>query len=179
MKQKDFGKLTKDLMLLARADSNVVTINKEDIEIDKLIKEIALPYQEFAEAQGKKINLNLNYEKAINIDRNKIHQLMVILLDNAMKYTEKNEKIEINTYVKDGKCNIEVRDTGIGVNDETIKHAFDRLYREDKARSRATGGSGLGLAIAKNIVERHNGIITAHSYRGYTTFKVIWNQNKI
>ena len=142
MKQKDFGKLTKDLMLLARADSNVVTINKEDIEIDKLIKEIALPYQEFAEAQGKKINLNLNYEKAINIDRNKIH-----------------------TYVKDGKCNIEVRDTGIGVNDETIKHAFDRFYREDKARSRATGGSGLGLAIAHYIVDAHGGTIKLeHNY---------------
>lgn len=156
---KRLGKLTKDLMTLARADSNVFTLNKEEIEIDSFIKEIALPYQDFAKVQGKQIKLNLNYEKTINIDRNQIHQLMVILLDNAMKYTEENDTIEVCTSLKDGKCVIEVRDTGIGVNDETIKRAFDRFYREDKARSRATGGSGLGLAIAHFIVDCHSGTI--------------------
>ena len=156
---KRLGKLTKDLMLLARADSNVVTLNKEEIEIDNLIKEIVLPYQEYANVQGKKIILNLNYGKSINIDRNQIHQLMVILLDNAMKYTEENDIIEICTSYKDGKCAIEVKDSGIGVSDETIKHAFDRFYREDKARSRATGGSGLGLAIAHFIADSHAGTI--------------------
>ncbi len=156
---KRLGKLTKDLMLLARADSNVVLLNKEETEVDKFLKEIVVPYQDYAAAQGKEIKLNLKYEKSISIDRNKIHELMVILLDNAMKYTEKNESIEINTYSKEGKCVIEVRDTGIGVNDETIIHAFDRFYREDKARSRKAGGSGLGLAIAQSIVNLHGGTI--------------------
>ena len=86
---------------------------------------------------------------------------MVILLDNAMKYTEEGDSIEIATFIKDNKCVIEVKDTGIGISDESIKHIFERFYREDKARSRETGGSGLGLSIADMIVTSHGGTIRA------------------
>ena len=86
---------------------------------------------------------------------------MVILLDNAIKYTAKGDTITIKTYQKDGKCNIEVQDTGIGISDEGLKKIFNRFYREDKARSRATGGTGLGLSIASTIVLSHKGTIKA------------------
>lgn len=119
------------------------------------------------------MELNLNYNKEINIDKNKISELMIILLDNAIKYTEENDTITISTYSKDGKCNIEVADTGIGISDEGLKRVFDRFYREDKARNRETGGTGLGLSIAHTIVTRHKGSIKAmHNSPKGTVFLV-------
>ena len=156
---KRLAKLTKDLMLLARADSNQINLSKEQVNIDKLIKDIAMPYIDFVELQGKKLELNLNYKKEILIDVNKIHELMVILLDNSIKYTKDADIINVKTYSKDSKCIIEVRDTGIGISDEGKKHIFERFYRDDKARSRKTGGTGLGLSIAYFIVNSHGGSI--------------------
>ena len=88
---------------------------------------------------------------------------MVILLDNAIKYTKENENIQVNTNYKDGKCIIEVADEGIGISDEQKKHIFERFYRADKARTRETGGTGLGLAIAQTIVKAHGGSIKVHN----------------
>lgn len=156
---KRLSKLVKDLMLLARADSNNLEIKKEPIEIDKLIKEIVIPYQEMAIMQEKALTLNLNYGKTVLIDRNKIHEVLIILLDNALKYTEKSDTIEICSFAKDSKYVLEIKDSGIGISDEGIKQIFNRFYREDKARSRQTGGSGLGLAIANEIIALHNGTI--------------------
>ena len=106
-------KLVKDLMLLARADSNKIELEKEEINIDDFIKEITVPYIDFSKMEDKEIKFNLNYNEKISIDRNMIHQLMVILLDNAIKYTKEKEEITISTYSKDGKCVLEVADTGI------------------------------------------------------------------
>jgi two-component system sensor histidine kinase CiaH len=151
--------MTKDLMLLANADSSRVEIVKEEVKFDDFVNNIAMPYIDYATMEDKTINLDLNYKDTVKIDVNKIHQLLVILLDNAIKYTKQEDTITIHTYSKDGKCVIEVKDTGIGISDEGIKHVFERFYREDKARSRKTGGSGLGLSIAEYIVLLHKGSI--------------------
>lgn len=155
------ARLVKDLMQLAKADSNKIELNKELTDIDKLISEITKPFIEMAEVQNKKFKLDLRFNKKINIDINKIHQVLVIILDNSLKYTETNDEITVETFEKDSKCIINVKDTGIGISDEGLKHIFDRFYREDKARSRQTGGSGLGLSIASHIVELHGGSIKA------------------
>lgn len=155
------SKLTTELMTLARADSNEQELSKQKINIDELIQEVAKPYIEIAHAQNKGMKLNLNFNKEILIDQNRIHQLMVILLDNGIKYTELGDVIEISTYLKDNRCVIEVKDTGIGISDEGMDRVFDRFYREDKARSRENGGTGLGLAIAHWIVTAHGGTIKA------------------
>lgn len=156
---KRLGRLTKDLMVLARGDNNEDTLKKENVNIDELIGQIIVPYKEVAGIAKKKIELKLEYGKEILADRNKLHQLIVILLDNAIKYTAEGEGIMITTFEKDNRCVIEVKDIGIGVSEETIEHAFDRFYREDKARTREKGGSGLGLSIAHYIVDRHGGNI--------------------
>lgn len=158
---KRLTKLTKDLMTLARADENKIKLKKEKTDIDELIEGLAKPYIEMAELAEKKINLNLQYNEEVSIDASKIYQVLVILLDNAIKYTEENDTITIKTYSKDGKFNIEVQDTGVGISDEGLKRVFDRFYREDKARSRETGGTGLGLSIAHTIVTNHKGTIKA------------------
>lgn len=148
-------------MLLARADSNQEVIEKEEVDLDKWISKTIEPYIEISNMQEKNMVLKLKYGKTIKIDINKIHQLFIIVLDNAIKYTEKNDNITVSTYEKDNKCVIEIIDTGIGINDESIEHIFERFYREDKARSRASGGSGLGLSIADYIVDLHGGTIKA------------------
>lgn len=156
---KRLTKLIKELMVLAMADSNELKMHKEKTNVDNLIKEIIIPYKDFAEMQEKQINIDLNYGKEANIDRNKINQLLVIILDNAIKYTTEKDTITVKTYSKEGKCVIEVADTGIGISKEAAKHVFDRFYREDKARSREKGGTGLGLSIAHTIVKLHGGNI--------------------
>jgi len=83
----------------------------------------------------------------------------VIILDNALKYTEENDSIEVIINNHDEKLFITIRDTGIGISDKGIKHVFERFYREDKARSREKGGTGLGLSIAYTIVKSHGGSI--------------------
>ena len=158
---KRLSRLVKDLLVLSRADNQKMVLQKENVNIDEYIKEIVSPYIEIAEIEEKKISLNLDYKMDVNIDTNKIYQLIIILLDNAIKYTEANDEIFINTYSKDNKCIIEVKDTGIGVSDEGLKRIFERFYREDMARNRETGGTGLGLSIANMIVNAHNGSIKA------------------
>lgn len=170
---KRLSKLVKDLLTLSRADSNKMTLQKENINIDDYIKEIITPYSEIAEMEEKEIILNLNYKMDINIDASKIYQLMIILLDNAIKYTEASDKIEIHTYSKDNKCVIEVKDTGIGISDEGLIRIFERFYREDRARNRETGGIGLGLSIANVIVSSHGGNIKAsHNIPKGTIFTI-------
>lgn len=134
-------KMIKELMDLARSDSNEYKLNKENVDIDKLIMEVVGPYRDYAELQDKKIDLDLKYGKEIFADKNKITELLIILLDNAIKYTMPKDTITIKTYYKDRKCNIEVIDTGIGISDEGLKRVFDRFYREDKARTREKGGT--------------------------------------
>ena len=167
------SKMIKELMALARSDSNEYVLNKENVNIDELIHEIVKPYKDYAEMEKKTIKLELNYKKEIKLDKNKITELLIILLDNAIKYTGENDIITIKTYSKDGKCNIEVADTGIGISDEGLKRVFERFYREDKARTRETGGTGLGLSIAHTIVTKHKGSIrTMHNKPKGTIFLV-------
>ena len=153
------SKMIKELMDLARVDAKKNVINKEKVNMLDLAKETITPYQELAELQNKKMELQLNCESEVNIDRNKIKQLLVILLDNALKYTEENDTITAEINTNDGKLHINIKDTGIGISDEGLKHIFERFYREDKARSREKGGTGLGLSIAHTIVKGHGGSI--------------------
>ena len=170
---KRLSTLVKDLMMLSRADNNKITLVKENINLDEYISNLIIPYKEVAELENKKIILELNYKQDIDVDTNKIYELLIILLDNAIKYTEEKDEIIISTFEKDNKCIIEVKDTGIGVSDEGLERIFERFYREDKARSRETGGSGLGLSIADFIVTEHGGTIRAsHNNPKGTVFTI-------
>lgn len=161
------SKLTSDLLTLARADSAETQIMKQSIHIDTIIRSVCTPYKEIAESQDKHFSLNCQSPFTIEADETRLHQLIVILVDNALKYTSENDSIRVKTYGEDQKVVIEVSDTGIGIKEENIQYIFDRFYREDKARTRETGGMGLGLSIAQWIVSMHNG-----------TIHVISNQNK-
>ena len=153
------NKLTNDLLTLARSDNNKEIIEYQECSITDCIKEVASIFQEMALIQEKEFTMDL---EDINgtIDKDKLNQLVIILLDNALKYTNSEDKINIKLYKKQNDFYIEVSDTGIGISDEAKDRLFDRFYREDKSRSQETGGNGLGLSIAKNIVNSHNGKIS-------------------
>jgi two-component system sensor histidine kinase CiaH len=153
------SKMVKELMDLARADINKDVINKTKTDLNELVKNVVIPYEEMARMQNKSMIVNANCKTQVNVDSNKIKQLLVILLDNALKYTEENDSIEVDVRNVDEKVFINVKDTGIGISDEAMKHVFERFYREDKARSREKGGTGLGLSIAHTIVKNHGGTI--------------------
>ncbi|WP_394238480.1 sensor histidine kinase [Niallia oryzisoli] len=155
------SKLTSDLLTLARADSAQTELVKNPIKTDTFVSNVCAPYMEIAESQDKHFWLNLNCSIDMEVDETRLHQLLVILLDNALKYTSEHDSIGVKTYCEDHKFILEVTDTGIGIKEENIPFIFDRFYREDKARSRETGGSGLGLSIAQWIVAKHNGSIKA------------------
>lgn len=155
------SRLVSDLLTLARSDSNVIEIEKKPVDMHELIQKVAEPYIEIAEAEHKHIKVALTDNLTVNCDEKRIHQLMVILLDNALKYTYKDGNIEINLKRIDNKCSITVKDDGVGIKEEERKLIFERFYRGDKSRTRETGGTGLGLSIAKWIVIKHGGTITA------------------
>ncbi|MBP3952657.1 sensor histidine kinase [Bacillus suaedae] len=167
------SKLTSDLLTLARADSTETELTKQTIQFDSFVKSVCAPYIEIAESQEKHFWLNLNSKVTFEADDVRLHQLFVIFLDNALKYTGEHDSIGVKTYMEDQKVVFEVTDTGIGINEKNMNSIFERFYREDKARSRETGGVGLGLSIAQWIVTKHGGTISVfkNQHKG-TTFKV-------
>jgi two-component system, OmpR family, sensor histidine kinase CiaH len=126
-------------------------------------------------AEDNKIQINSKIEK-LNFegDRKSLTELLVILLDNSIKYSKKNSSIKINVTEVSGKTVISVSDEGIGIDDKDLPNIFNRFYRAEKSRSKKNvPGYGLGLSIAKKIVEIHNGLINVKSEKGKgTTFTV-------
>lgn len=165
-------KLINELMELAKNDSAEFNLHKEHFDLDKNIKSLIEMYKDVANAENKTLNIDLKYNELINADENKLKELIVILLDNAIKYTKEGNNIDVRTYKKDNKFVLEVEDTGIGISEEALSHVFERFYREEKSRNRQKGGMGLGLSIAYNIVMAHKGTIKFEKNRKIGT-KVI------
>lgn len=153
------SQLTSDLLLLARSDSNALTLEKTPVKINCFLNNVLLPYQELALAEDKAFMIDLGEDQQVVFDKKRIHQLLIILLDNALKYTKSGEKIVVFSSVKNNEWLIKISDTGIGILDEKKAAVFERFYRGESSRNRKTGGYGIGLAIAKWIVEEHQGKI--------------------
>lgn len=153
------SQLTSDLLLLARSDSNSLTLEKEAVKINNFLNTVLLPYQELALAEEKEFVIDLGEDQQLFFDKKRIHQLMIILLDNALKYTAPGEKITVFSSVKNNEWLIKISDTGIGIDEEKKATVFERFYRGEESRNRKTGGYGIGLAIAKWIVDEHQGKI--------------------
>lgn len=152
--------LTENLLSLSTADSKTTALEREEFELDHLIENVAIPYQEYALCQNKKIETMLTYGKKVSADQRKIKQVLSALLDNALKYTEADDTITISTTLKSESVVVTVADTGVGIDKEELEHVFDRFYRADKARTRNKEGFGLGLSIARSIIELHEGSVT-------------------
>ncbi|MFJ8531307.1 sensor histidine kinase [Bacillus sp. NPDC094106] len=168
------SKLVANLLLLARSDSNQIEMDKKNFALDELLQEVVDPYKEIAAYQEKEIILKVESKVSFIGDRERIHQLIVILLDNAMKYTNEGGKIQISCIQTGTSIIMQVKDDGIGIQEEDISRLFDRFYQGDKARTKSEG-AGLGLSIASWIVEKHYGKITVKSKLGEgTCFEIVF-----
>lgn len=171
-------KLVSDLLLLARADSDQKLMEMKNFSLSTLVTEAASPFIPVAGDKGVNINLSVKPDIDFFGDESRLKQLVVILVDNAVKYTPPGGSISLA--LESSKDNIElvVADTGEGIDDENLKKIFERFYRVDKARSSENGGVGLGLSIASWIVKEHHGAINVDSTPGKgTTFKAVFPKN--
>ena len=115
------------------------------------------------------LQYNADPELVISADKTKLEQALLNICGNSVNYTEQGGKVLLTVDADDAGVRISIADTGIGISEEDLPHIFERFYRVDKARSRATGGTGLGLPIAKEYVEAHGGSITVESVLGEGT----------
>ncbi len=173
---KRMSRLVGDLLLLARADGGSTPLRKIEMELDTVVLDVYRQVQPLALEQGVTVNLGGIEPIRIFGDIDRIRQLLLILVDNGIKYTESGGSVNLRLSRVNDRGVISVSDTGPGINEEHLPHIFDRFYRVDKARSRNQGGSGLGLSIADWIVKAHQGEIRVDSEVGTgTTFTLSFN----
>jgi len=159
------AKIVGDMETLARYDGENVTLQKESFELSGLVRKISLGFQK--QFQEKKITFQLQESEQILLaDPDKVVQILVNIISNALKYTGEGGRVEVTVTGDPDKVRVQVTDSGIGISEEDLPFIFERFYRADKSRSRATGGSGIGLAIAKSLTEAHGGQLSVNSRSG-------------
>ena len=158
--------LVDELKNLAKYDSDKNKLNISEVDLEQLIKNIIYNNESFALEKNIKIEYNLEKIKA-HIDKEKISQVIVNLISNAIRYTncncERLGKIIIRLYKEENLIKISVKDNGIGIPKKSLDYIFERFYRVDKSRCRNTGGTGVGLTICKSIIDLHKGNIDVKS----------------
>lgn len=162
------SKLVAHMLTLARSDSNQMEMKKQPFRLDELVKEIYYQFEEIVTYQGKTLCLEADEPVTFMADKERIHQLIVILLDNAMKYTNEDGEIQLACQQTHSSIILTVKDNGIGIAEEDIPKIFDRFYQSNKTRT-AVEGTGLGLSIAKWIIEKHHGKSKVQSKLGIGT----------
>jgi len=153
-----------DLLSLSELELGQDRLNRKDFDLKSLFNEVLMGFEHALSA--KKHTLDVDYQgNVFNIkaDKEKIEQIFVNLLDNAIKYTKDNGKINVFVQEEEKELLIQIQDNGVGIPEEHRIRIFERFYRADKARSRQLGGTGLGLAIVKHIVSLHKGAIKLES----------------
>lgn len=167
---KKMSKLVSDLLMVARSDNNALKVKMQKIDLGKLLEQNIRMMTPLAEK--KEISLvGENFRKMILTgDEQKIKQLILILVDNAIKYTPNGGKVIVrHEKSESNRAIFSVQDSGIGIAPEDQEKIFERFYRVDKVRSREMGGNGLGLAIAMEILKLHDGKIFVDSEVGHGT----------
>jgi signal transduction histidine kinase len=162
--QQETAQLTRlvdELMLLARYDAEASVADLaviEDISVEEAVRDACRAVEPLSEARGIRLEIEVEQHGwSVRCNGNALRRVLLILLDNAVKFTPPSESVRVVVASRDGRSRIEIHDRGEGVPEEDIDHIFDRFYRADSART--SPGFGLGLSIAKAIVEAHHGAI--------------------
>lgn len=165
--------LTNELLQLSKLEKgNEEIIKFEPCNVVGVVHEIMNNYRLLHEDMKIEFSQETTIDQA-NITREHLIQVLIILFDNAVKYSKDETIIHIFVNQNNQHIQIQVKDNGIGIQDEDLKHIFDRFYRVDKARSRANGGNGLGLSIAKNLIDDYGGSLEITSEYGEGTTAII------
>ena len=161
---KRLNRLVEDLRTLSLSDAGELHLNQQQISPRELLERAAAARKQ--EARGSGIQLLIEADEnlsAVNVDEDRMTQVLVNLLDNALRYTPAGGQISLTARSAAGSVELIVKDSGPGIPEEDMQHLFERFYRADKSRQREEGGSGLGLAIAKSLVESQGGQIQVES----------------
>jgi two-component system sensor histidine kinase CiaH len=163
-------RLTTDLLTLARTDSGDLELLVAPVNMSDLAGEVVRRTLPLARARAVELESSLDGPPpTVEADPDRLQQVLLILLDNAIKHTPAGGRVNVLTRQRGGYGVLEVADTGEGIAPQHLSRIFDRFYRADKARSRAEGGTGLGLAIAKMLIDAHHGEISVSSAPGLGT----------
>lgn len=158
--------IVQDLLQLSRIESGLDPIRTALIPLKECVEKNILLLSPLAQKKGQTLRCAVPSGVHLAGDPEKINQVIVNLLDNAMKYSPEGGTVEIRGKEEKRTVEIEVEDTGIGIPAEDLDRVFERFYRVDRTRSRELGGTGLGLSIVKHIVEAHNGKVSVQSVLG-------------
>ncbi|HUI70348.1 MAG TPA: ATP-binding protein [Spirochaetia bacterium] len=165
--------IVEDLLLLSSLEAHGVERSREPVTVGRIVADAAGMFANRAQTRGIALTVSVpDSIPSISADPFLIEQMLVNLLDNALKFTETGE-VHVSVSSEDGSVRIEVSDTGIGIAEEHIPRLFERFYVVDKSRSRKLGGTGLGLSIVKHIVQSHGGTVTVQSVLGRGTRFVV------
>ncbi|MAT41861.1 MAG: histidine kinase [Anaerolineaceae bacterium] len=166
-------KLVEDLLLLSRLDAKELKLNKESIELSPFIEDILRSFSHVTESHQVKLIVGSLDGKVI-ADRTRLRQIILIILDNALRHTPEGNQIFIQSKIEGRMVHIDIQDTGVGIDPQHLNRVFDRFYQVDPSRGGENKGSGLGLSIAKSLTEAHNGQIEMKSSPGKgTTVRII------
>jgi two-component system, OmpR family, sensor histidine kinase CiaH len=163
------NRMVGDLLTLARADSEMLELRTASMDFSALVEEVHDDLQRIAASRNIEGSVSLDGPVTVQGDEVRLRQLLLILLDNALKYTDPGGQVHVSLARVDGRARLVVQDTGIGIPPRDIQHIFERFYRVDRAREHESGGTGLGLAIARWIVQAHHGTIKVESELGKGT----------
>lgn len=168
------ARLVSDLLELSKLDYDPQNMQKEHFDLRALLEDVVKKLGHTTSSRNQQLSLSFaNSMKPFLGNRDRIEQVVTNIISNAIKYTPDGGEIKVSAGNIYNSFYIKVKDTGIGIPKEDLKHIFERFYRVDKARSRQSGGTGLGLAIAKEIVEAHEGEIKIESTYGEGTLVTI------
>ena len=161
---KRLTKLVKTMLDLSRIESGRDKVSFAKTDINELIRQVVIRLSQKIELKGIIPEIEISDEPLfVYADSDKIEQVLQNLIDNAIKFTEKDESIYISTVQKDDKIIVKIKDEGSGISEEDLKFIWDRFYTVDKARSGNKTGTGLGLSIVKTIIDQHNETISVNS----------------
>lgn len=168
--------IVRDLLVLSRLSKDTMVMNKEEVDFTEILDGCIASFAKMA--KDKHLNIEKDYTSfcKISVDKELSKTLINNLISNAIKYSDTGT-ITISTKEEDRQYIVSIQDEGVGLSKEEQEKVFERFYRVDKARSRASGGSGLGLSIVKSIVEAHNAKITLFSEEGKgSVFKIYFQK---
>lgn len=150
----------------ARAESGQLNLRSERVNLAEVVAPIVQSFGQNAIAKEVALTLNVRDDVKADVDRDRIAQVVVNLLENALRFTKSGGAIKVEIAREDDSATIKVRDNGIGIPYKDLPHIFDRFYVVDRSRARDVSGIGLGLSIVKQIIEAHRGTIVAESSLG-------------
>lgn len=156
-------RLIQDILILSDIEQHKEVKVNDTIDVMAVVNDVYNLMKNTADKKNISIEIIKKASPSIQGDKDKFKQMLINLVDNAVKYSENDDKVFIGVEIEKEKCVIWVKDTGMGIPKENIPRLFERFYRVDKARSRAKGGTGLGLAIVKHIVLSFKGTISVES----------------